>query len=184
LSGRMRGELLELERVRAMTAAFDFDPLEAVCELCACTEDEPCLIELDGAHPIPCSWVDENRNVCTACAVDFEAMGASTVKITHPRGEAAAPPPEPLLFDPYGAPVAWREPPNAAELERLAATAYIGHLDHCQAGCRPEVNRGIGGYREAFIPGTGNGCPHGLQLARAWQRAQDLRRGGGDGEPS
>lgn len=62
---------------------------------------------------------------------------------------------------------------TAAEYERLAMTAYIGHLDHCRGGCRPLPERR---WHEGFIPGTGTGCTLGLQLAAAWERAQEARR--------
>jgi len=52
-------------------------------------------------------------------------------------------------------------------------TAYLGHLDHCGAGCRPAIEPRRNG---SFVPGTGNGCPIGLRLADAWQRVQDARR--------
>jgi hypothetical protein len=58
------------------------------------------------------------------------------------------------------------------ENERGHLTAYLGHLDHCDRGCRPQVV-GRNDRRGSFVPGTGNGCPEGLRLAAAWQRAQE-----------
>ncbi len=62
---------------------------------------------------------------------------------------------------------------EAIEAERLAMNAYVTHLDHCEAGCRPEAARSSA---VGFAPGTGAGCVLGKQLAEGWQRAQSERR--------
>jgi hypothetical protein len=39
-----------------------------VCTGCGCTDDDPCLVDVDGIGPAWCAWTDDTHTRCTACA--------------------------------------------------------------------------------------------------------------------
>lgn len=53
--------------------------------------------------------------------------------------------------------------------ELAGMSAYISHIDNCDAGCRPLREKS---YTVGFIPGTGQGCIVGKRLAVIWENSQ------------
>lgn len=42
------------------------EELAGICQICGCTELDPCYVQArSGAMPVPCSWADETRTLCT-----------------------------------------------------------------------------------------------------------------------
>ncbi len=45
------------------------------CEICGCTEDNPCYNPEHGF----CGWADDERTICTHCAIDEIANDPRTI---------------------------------------------------------------------------------------------------------
>lgn len=72
-----------------------------ICRGCGCTEDRPCLLEIPGLAPVPCSWVAPG--LCSGCTEPTADELASFV------GRELEPPaPSPLLVDQFGAPLVFK----------------------------------------------------------------------------
>ena len=41
----------------------DPGPLEGMCEVCGCTDEDPCIDD----HGEPCGWQDATKTLCTTC---------------------------------------------------------------------------------------------------------------------
>lgn len=37
-----------------------------ICQICGCTDPNPCRIGIAGIDLLPCWWVDERRTLCSA----------------------------------------------------------------------------------------------------------------------
>lgn len=60
------------------------------CKICGCTEDRACVVDVNG-RPIPCSWIAEDLDVCSACGLQVvQAMANDPIWLTVVQGFALA----------------------------------------------------------------------------------------------